>query len=423
MIKIFKGNILYTPTSDKFKVIKNGYIVVIDNKVKGVYEKLPNEYCDCKLEAETDGLIIPGFNDMHVHAPQWANAGMGFGLELLPWLNKYTFAVEENYADKNFALKSYGIFIDELIKQGTTRACIFATIHLESTKILIELLRKSGMGAYVGKVNMDLNSTAKLTEQTHKSVLETIDLIEWMNSTKNKDDLVNYILTPRFVPSTTSKLMKELGMLSKKYDLPVQSHLDENRDEVKWVKELHPECRDFASVYYDYGLMPQGKTIMAHCIYSNDEELELLKKQEVLIAHCAQSNANLSSGMMPLRKYLNSGMKVCLGSDVGGGHSLNMRNHIVETINTSKLYWTLHPEYKPVSFSEAFYLATKAGGSFFGKVGSFEEGYEFDALIIDDSNLINEIEHDLEERLERFIYVGSHENIIIRYVSGKEINL
>jgi guanine deaminase len=98
-----------------------------------------------------------------------------------------------------------------------------------------------------------------------------------------------------------------------------------------------------------------------------------------------------------------------------------MREHIVETIKTSKLYWTVFPEYKPVSFSEAFYLATKGGGSFFGKVGSFEKGYQFDALVIDDENLINEIPHDLEERLERFVYVGSHENIVKKYVAGKLI--
>jgi len=160
---------------------------------------------------------------------------------------------------------------------------------------------------------------------------------------------------------------------------------------------------------------------MAHCIHCSDDELMMLKEREVMIAHCPQSNANLSSGMMPLRKYMDAGLRIGLGSDVGGAHSLDMREHIVETIKTSKLYWTVFPEYKPVSFSEAFYLATKGGGSFFGKVGSFEKGYQFDALVIDDEKLINEIPHDLEERLERFVYVGSHENIVKKYVAGKLI--
>ena len=421
MIKIYKGNILYTKTPEKFSIIEDGYIVVEENIVEGVYNELPSKYENCKLEIDTKGLIIPGFNDIHVHAPQWINGGMGFSLELLPWLNKYTFAVEEKYKDADFAKKSYQESINEMKKNGTTRASIFATRHLEGTKVLVNLLRESGMGAYVGKVNMDRNSIPGLIENTEASAAETLELVEWMNQTKKDNDIVKYIITPRYVPCTTSKLMKELAKLSSKYQLPVQSHLDENKDEISWVAKLHPECQDFTSVYYDYGLMPKGKTIMAHCIHSTDEELNMLKEQDVMIAHCPQSNANLSSGIMPLRKYLNLGLRVGLGSDVGGAHSLNMREHIVETIKTSKLYWTLFSEYKPVSFSEAFYLATKSGGSIFGKVGSFEEGYEFDALIIDDSNLINEIPHNLEERLERFIYVGTDKNICKRYVAGSEL--
>lgn len=420
MIKIYKGNILYTETSKKFTIVNNGFIAVEQGIIEGVYSELPEKYKDIVPEVDTKGLIIPGFNDVHVHAPQWVNAGMGFSLELLPWLERYTFAVEGKYRDAEFARSSYSLTIEEMKKNGTTRASMFATSHLEGTKVLIELLRKSGMGAYVGKVNMDRNSIEGLMEDTVTSANETVELIEWMNSTKENEN-VDYIVTPRYVPCTTAELMKKLSKIVNKYNLPVQSHLDENKDEIKWVKELHPECRDFASVYNDYGLMPKGQTVMAHCVHCSDDELIMLKERDVMIAHCPQSNANLSSGMMPLRKYMDAGLRIGLGSDVGGAHSLNMREHIVETIKTSKLYWTVFPEFKPVSFSEAFYLATKGGGSFFGNVGSFEKGYQFDALVIDDENLINEIPHDLEERLERFVYVGSHDNIVKKYVAGKLI--
>jgi len=195
-------------------------------------------------EVDTKGLIIPGFNDVHVHAPQWVNAGMGFSLELLPWLDKYTFSVEERYMDVEFAKSSYSLTIEEMKKNGTTRASMFATSHLEGTKVLIELLRKSGMGAYVGKVNMDRNSTEGLTEDTVTSANETVELIEWMNSTKGNDN-VDYIVTPRYVPCTTAELMKKLSEIVNKYNLPVQSHLDENKDEIKWVKELHPGMQGF----------------------------------------------------------------------------------------------------------------------------------------------------------------------------------
>jgi guanine deaminase len=189
---------------------------------------------------------------------------------------------------------------------------------------------------------------------------------------------------------------------------------------VAWVKELHPTINSFTEVYDNYGLLIPNRTIMAHCIYNTDCEIELLKRKQIYAAHCPQSNFNLSSGIMPLRKYLNSGINVGLGSDVGGGHELNMMHHIVSCIQASKMYYSEHPEDKPVSIQEAFYLATKGGGSFFGKVGSFEEGYEFDALIIDDRTVNHNSSLTIEERLEKFIYNGTVHNIIKRYIRGNE---
>ncbi len=158
---------------------------------------------------------------------------------------------------------------------------------------------------------------------------------------------------------------------------------------------------------------------MAHCIYNTDSEIEILKKKRVYVAHCPQSNFNLASGIMPLRKYLNLNIPVGLGSDVGGGHVLDMTRHIEACITASKMYFVDHPDYAPISISEAFYLATKGGGSFFGKVGSFEEGYDFDALVINDSSLKMNGTPTLVERLEKFIYTGSSQNISKRFVRGE----
>jgi guanine deaminase len=294
-------------------------------------------------------------------------------------------------------------------------------VHKSGTMLLIDLLRESGLGAYVGKVNMDRNSIPGLTESTEDSLMETRSIIEWMNETRQENPLVRYMLTPRYVPCTTTELMKGLAAISSEFRVPIQSHLDENRSEIELVRKLHPECRDFTSVYHDYGLLPAGMTVMAHCIHNTDEEIEMLKSQDVMVAHCPQSNANLSSGIMPLRKYLDKGIRVALGSDVAAGHSMNMRDHVVLAIEMSKLYWTIHPECRALSFSEAFHMASKAGGSFFGKVGSFEEGYEFDALVIDDRSLSTGIEMTVEERLERYVYTGSDVNIKHKYVAGKRI--
>jgi guanine deaminase len=421
MLKIYKGNIVYASAPDRLTVLENGFIVVLCGRVKGVFESLPEEYNGIEPEVETDGLIMPGLFDLHVHAPQWINRGLGYSMELLPWLMKYTFPAEERFADSDFAREAYGMFVEDLKRSETTRACIFATVHKSSTMLLIDRLRESGLGAYVGKVNMDRNSIPGLTESTEDSLMETRSIIEWMNETRQENPLVRYMLTPRYVPCTTTELMKGLAAISSEFRVPIQSHLDENRSEIELVRKLHPECRDFTSVYHDYGLLPAGMTVMAHCIHNTDEEIEMLKSQDVMVAHCPQSNANLSSGIMPLRKYLDKGIRVALGSDVAAGHSMNMRDQVVLAIEMSKLYWTIHPESRALSFSEAFHMASKAGGSFFGKVGSFEEGYEFDALVIDDRSLSTGIEMTVEERLERYIYTGSDANIKHKYVAGKRI--
>lgn len=419
-MKIYKGNILFTPSVHEFTLYQQGYLIEEEGKVKYTGVQLPEEYQKEQVTDFGDKLIIPGFNDVHVHAPQWCNAGIGFSMELLPWLNTYTFPAEAHFGDVEFAGKEYPRFVNELLKHGTTRACIFASRHLEATKVLIDTIAESGMGAYVGKVNMDRNAIPELQETTEDSLRETEELILWMKEKYGDTPKLNYILTPRYVPSTTSDLMDGLGKMSAEYHLPVQSHLDENRDEIAWVRQLHPESASFADVYEDHDLMPKGRTIMAHCIHMTEEEMALLKRKDVLIAHCAMSNADLASGIMPLRKYLDFGLNVAIASDMGGSHTVNMAEHIVDTIKASKIYWFYHPQDKAISFTEGFYLATKAGGSFFGKVGSFEEGYQFDALVIDDGRIRSGMEHSLLERLERFIYVGDSSCIEKRFVSGKE---
>lgn len=421
MLKIYKGNILFSAAPDRLTVLEGGYIAVLGGRVKGLYQNLPPEYEGIELEVDTDGLIIPGFCDMHLHAPQWINRGLGYSMELLPWLMKYTFPAEERFHDASFAREAYGRFVEDLKHGETTRACIFATVHSRSTMLLVELLRESGLGAFVGKVNMDRNSIPGLMESTEDSLRETRAIIEWMRETAGESPLVRYILTPRYVPCTTSELMRGLADLSREFGIPVQSHLDENRSEIQLVRELHPESRDFTSVYCDHGLLPEGMTVMAHCIHNTDEEIEMVRARDVLVAHCPQSNANLSSGIMPLRKYLDKGIRAGLGSDVAAGHSMDMRDHIVAAIEMSKLYWTLHPEYRALSFPEAFHMATKGSGSFFGRVGSFEEGYDFDALVIDDRSLETGTAAGLEERLERYVYTGSNGLITHKYVAGKRI--
>ncbi|OSB12508.1 guanine deaminase [Paraclostridium bifermentans] len=419
MVQIYKGNILFTKIKDKFEIIENGFIIVKNGKILDLYKNLPSEYQNFEVIDFSDNLIIPGMNDLHCHAPQFRNLGMAMDKELIPWLDNYTFPEEGKFRSIEYSDKVYKNFIKEVWRHGTTRIAVFATVHKESSIRLMDLFKQSGLGALVGKVNMNINCTDDLLEDTEKSISDTEYILE---NYYNADELVNPIITPRFIPSCNSELLKSLGDLAIKYNVPTQSHLSENLGEIDWVKQLQPESEFYGDAYNRFNLFGQTKTLMAHCVYSCNKELELMKKNNVFAVHCPNSNLNLGSGIMPVRKFLDNDINIALGSDISGGHDLSIFKVMVNAIQCSKLLWVnSNKQVDFLTLSEAFYMATKGGGSFFGKVGSFEKNYDFDALILDDSNL-NPESYSLIERLERFIYIGDDRNIIHRYVRGEEIS-
>ena len=416
-MKLYKANIIFTREKDKFEIIEHGYVGVENGRVVGVSTDVSEFGEFDEIIDYGDRLLIPAMNDMHVHAPQYRNQAIAMDLELLPWLNNYTFPEEARYVDTAYAERMYRRFVRDLWRFGTMRVATFATIHLESTRLLMRLFREAGMGALVGKVNMDRNAIDALSENVDDAVAKNEALIaEW----NDPDGLVRPIITPRFIPSCTPAMLKACGELAKKYQLPVQSHLSENASEIAWVQELEPDSKNYGDAYDRYGLFGQTPTVMAHCVYSEGEELELMSHRNVMVAHCPTSNLNLSSGMAPIRSFLDHGVKVGLGSDISGGHDLSILRMMVYAIQVSKMYYSRDKSKHFLTLSEAFWLATKSAGSFFGRVGSFEPGYEFDALVIDDSDL-NHDNFSLTNRLERFIYLGDDRHIVVRYCRGREI--
>ena len=414
-IIVLKGQIVYAETPKKLTVRSGAYLVAEDGKVAGVYDILPDTYAGVHVEDCGDRLIVPGFNDLHAHAPQFPNRGLGMDKELLPWLNTYIFPEEAKFGDEGYAKRVYGRFVRELWRVGSTRAAIFATIHASSARVLADLMETAGLGGYVGKVNMDRNSPDTLIEPTAASLAETVGFVESFGSEAGR---VRPILTPRFVPTCTEELMRGLGQLAEERKLPVQSHLSENEGEIAWVRELHPESRDYASVYDASGLFGRTPTVMAHCVHVTDDEIELMKRRGIYAAHCPISNLNLSSGIAPVRRFFDEGLNMGLGSDVSGGHRLSMTDVMASAVECSKMRWKYVDGRAPLTTAEVFYLATKGGGSFFGKVGSFEPGYAMDCLVVDDTRLSDEIPRSIEERLERFIYLGDDREIQARYVDG-----
>ena len=425
---VIKGNICQTLTPDALDLHENAFAVCVDGVSMGVFDILPEEYAALPLYDHRDSLIFPGMVDLHVHAPQYAFRGMCMDLELMDWLNQYTFPEEEKYEDLDYARRAYGLFVDAVKKGATTRSCIFATRHRYATELLMELMEESGLVSFVGKVNMDREASPALTEDSAE--VSAYTTFGWINAVKDRFTNTKPILTPRFIPCCTDKLMEELRQIQMAYGIPVQSHLSESRGEIEFVKFLRPQNTFYGDCYNEYDLFGKNddidtdvKTVMAHCVWSTDEEVELMRKNGVFVAHCPASNMNLTSGIAPIRKYLDRGLNIGLGTDVAGGHSESVFRAITDAIQVSKLYFRLVDETaKPLVFPEAFYLATKGGGAFFGKVGSFEEGSEFDAVVLDDSVLTHPQHLNLAQRMERAVYLGLDEkNLTAKYVAGRRI--
>ena len=420
MIKtVYKAHILYTKEKSHFEVLENGYIAVdAEGRVAGVASNLASLHCgDAQVVDFGNKLLIPAMNDMHVHAPQVHNQGVAMDLELLPWLQNYTFPEESKYADVEYAERMYRRFLHTQWLFGTMRSVVFGTVHTESTRKLMHLYQESGMGALVGKVAMNRNCPETLSEDVDAAVAGNESLIAEFNRPGAR---VRPIITPRFVPSCTPELLKACGELAAKYQLPVQSHLSENTSEIAWVAELEPDSENYGDAYNRYGLFGQTPTIMAHCVWTHGKELELMKRNGVMVAHCPTSNFNIASGMAPIRTFLDEGLRVGLGSDISGGHDLNMFRMLVYAIQVSKMQYQQNHDKAFLTLPEIFWIATKSAGSFFGKVGSFEPGYDFDALVIDDDILYPD-EYSLIHRLERFIYLGDDRQIVHRFCRGREV--
>ena len=419
---ILKGHICHTPEAGRLEIRENAFAVCENGICRGVFDAVPEEYRGMEIVDCTGKLVIPGMVDLHTHAPQYAFRGTAMDCELLDWLQRYAFPEESRYADLKYAAKAYESVARSLRQGAATRVALFGTIHTDATLILMDLMEESGVISYVGKVNMDRNAPPELTEETAESETETRRFIR--ESLAREYRRTKPVLTPRFVPSCTDGLMTALGRIRQEYDLLVQSHLSENPEEIEAVARLAPEAAFYGDAYDRAGLFGRGgNTGMAHCVYSTPEEIERIRENGVWIAHCPASNMNIASGIAPIRRYLEQGLRVGLGTDVAGGHSESMFQAVVDAIQVSKMYWRyIDRKAKPLTVPEALYLATKGGGSFFGRAGSFEDGYEFDAVVLDDHRIAGPRPLPAAERLERAFYNQlDRQGITMKFAGGERI--
>ena len=417
MIKILHGHIVHTPKFGELEIFENGYIALNNDVIAYVGKDLPAEWSHGERIDMTDQLVTPSFCDMHLHAPQYAMLGMGMDLPLLDWLNTYTFKTEARFRDTDYARAVYAKLARELIANGTTRVVAFGSLHTDSTIVLMEEFEKAGVTGYVGKVNMDRNSSPDLEETTSESIRETERWLERCGDFK----YLKPILTPRFTPSCTDELMEALGQMAKKCNLRVQSHLSENTSEVAWVNDLHPDCEQYWETYDKYGLW-KSHTVMAHCVHSDERERAAIKAHNVVVAHCPASNVNLVSGVAPVRSMLEEGLWVTLGSDIAGGDVLPMLGVIAEAIKSSKFKRIESRQTKDfLSVAEAFYLGTTAGAKYFGAGNGFAIGDKLHAVVIDDSDAVDSKRLTIRERFERAVYRASERNIAAVYSESRKV--
>ncbi|KAF2226471.1 guanine deaminase [Elsinoe ampelina] len=385
-------------------------------------------------------FFFPGFIDTHTHAPQFPNAGLFGATTLLSWLETYTFPTESRFSSLPFAKQVYSRVVKRLLSHGTTTAAYYATVHVPATNLLAEICHAAGQRAFVGRVCMDRDGFVPgfyRDESAAQGVVDSRASIEFCRALDPEGDLVQAIVTPRFAPACSEEALRGLGELVRETGVRVQTHVSENRDEVRLVGKLFPEDRDYVGVYDRFGLLGE-RTVLAHAIWLSEEEKRLVKERKAKLSHCPCSNTCLTSGAMKVKDLLAEGIDVGLGTDASGGYSASMLEEVRQAILVSRHVAMVDGEKAKLSFEEALWLATKGGAKVLGledKVGSFEVGMDWDAQMIslgqvDEDGTIGVTENLVDvygeekwiDRVAKWVYAGDDRNTSAVWVKGRLVH-
>lgn len=363
-------------------------------------------------------LICPGFIDAHIHYPQTdmvASPGHG----LLDWLERYAFPAERRFADAQWAQEVAEFFCAELLRNGTTCALVFGTVHPQSVDALMSVAQRLGLRLVAGKVMMDRNCPEFLRDTAQSSYDDSKRLIErWHGAGR-----LRYAITPRFAATSSLEQLEAAGALAREHpDVPVHSHVAENVAEVELIRQLYPWSRSYLDVYDRFGLL-KPDSIYAHGIYLDAQDRRRMAERDTAIAFCPTSNLFLGSGLLDLRQALDAGVRVAMGTDVGGGTSFSM----LRTLGSA--YQVAHLKGYVLSPLRAFYLATLAGARALGlaqQVGNFAPGKEADFIVLDaDATPLlarrMAAAQSLEERLFLWLTLGDDRAVEASYVLGEPL--
>lgn len=406
--------------ADQVRYIEDGVLITENGKIRwfGAWneaqEHLPT---NVDIQHYPEQLIIPGMIDTHIHFPQTEMVG-AYGEQLLSWLNTYTFPTEIQFKDQAYAQEIAAFFVNELLKNGTTTALVFCTVHPESVDALFEAAQQHQMRLIAGKVMMDRHAPEALCDTAESAYDDSKALIQkWHGQGR-----ALYAITPRFAPTSTPEQLEKAGQLKAEFpDVYVHTHLSENKDEIAWVKDLFPAQNGYLDVYHHYGLTGQ-RSVFAHCVHLEDAEWQCMHDTDSAIAFCPTSNLFLGSGLFPLKKTWDQQVKVGLGTDVGAGTSFSL----LQTVNEAYKVQQLQGD--KLSAFESLYHATLGGAKALDlddKLGNFNVGKEADFVVLNlQATALQQLRQSRSKSIEDSLFalftMGDDRNIEATYIYGQK---
>ncbi|CAM9414472.1 unnamed protein product [Chrysoparadoxa australica] len=447
------GNLAHTPNLGELEVLLD-HVVSLDSygRISAMAEA--NSPLGRKLLASAQQVehlsksqfLLPGFVDTHYHAPQHVYTGTGTDLPLMSWLQRHAFPAERSLAgDTSLAGEVYSRVVDQCLSLGTTCAVYFASINVEPSLALAEIAIEKGQRAFIGKVSMDQGGQDGYCETTADALLHAEEFIHKVRS-GSTCLLTSPIITPRFLPTCSVELLKGLGVLAAKYNLAIQSHISESADVVHLCRDMEAingDCRDVQ--VFDTCNLLTPRTVLAHGVHLNDEEMQVLAQRGCTVSHCALSNAFFGNGVFRTREALNMGMNIALGTDVAGGYSPSMLGAMRTAVLASRILHdgadtylhggevrpqAISPIRRDISYIDALWMATVGGARAVGlddTIGSFAVGKDFDALLMDVSrggsgaHIHVSDADDLSDVVQKAIHLADDRHIARVFVKGQVV--
>ena len=391
------------------------WLLIENGRIAGASKDAPDE--SWERVDHSGKLILPGFIDTHVHCPQ-LEVIASYGTELLEWLKNYTFPAQARWVDAEVARVGAARFLDALIAHGTTSAVVFATVHKGSAEALFEAGRERGMRLITGKVLMDRHAPENLRDDVVQARADCEDLIARFHGVER----LSYAVTVRFAPTSTPEQLAMAGALCKAdASLYMQTHVAENRDEVRWVAELFPDARSYLDVYAREGLLHK-RAVLAHGIWLDDADRAVLVETGAQIAHCPSSNLFLGSGLFGWREAREAGVALSMASDVGGGTTLSIQRNLLDAYKIQALRG------ERLTAWVGLHSATRGAAEALGlahEIGSLDVGCMADVCVWDwascsVSSARDAVVRDLHERAFAWMCLSDQRNLQAAYVAGQK---